>query len=179
MLRCYGNHSGTIRAHRPLPPGAAGQRQHPQPASAQRHSLSGGARLQVARTARTLRQLAYGLYSDEPQVQKGRAGPGLCRLAGGRYPAGQIGSGGPGQYHREEPAPYLIRGASGRDGSAPKKGLQAIGKSRGGWNTKIHLVAADDRRAVTFALSPGEPTTLRKEGFCCPAWGRNRRGRSC
>ncbi len=31
-----------------------------------------------------------------------------------------------------------------------------MGKSRGGWNTKIHLVAADERNEVTFALSPGE-----------------------
>jgi transposase len=34
-------------------------------------------------------------------------------------------------------------------------GPQAIGKSRGGWNTKLHLVAADARTAITFALSPG------------------------
>ncbi|MCO3750528.1 MAG: IS5 family transposase [Pseudomonas sp.] len=40
---------------------------------------------------------------------------------------------------------------------APKKnGPQAIGKSRGGWNTKIHLVAADARTALTFSLSPGQ-----------------------
>src|SRR5215210_6496100 len=32
---------------------------------------------------------------------------------------------------------------------------QAIGKSRGGWNTKIHMVAADARTAIVFALSPG------------------------
>lgn len=32
---------------------------------------------------------------------------------------------------------------------------QSIGKSRGGWTTKIHLVAADTRTALTFALSPG------------------------
>ncbi|MBC8164792.1 MAG: IS5 family transposase [Bryobacteraceae bacterium] len=39
---------------------------------------------------------------------------------------------------------------------APKKnGPQAIGKSRGGWNTKIHMVAADARTAIVFALSPG------------------------
>src|SRR6201995_4630095 len=36
-----------------------------------------------------------------------------------------------------------------------KNGPQAIGKSRGGWNTKIHLVAANARTAITFALSPG------------------------
>ncbi|MDQ2735889.1 MAG: IS5 family transposase [Pseudomonadota bacterium] len=40
---------------------------------------------------------------------------------------------------------------------APKKnGPQAIGKSRGGWNTKIHMVAADARTAITFSLSPGQ-----------------------
>ncbi|HYN80310.1 MAG TPA: IS5 family transposase [Gemmatimonadaceae bacterium] len=40
---------------------------------------------------------------------------------------------------------------------APKKnGPQAIGRSRGGWTTKIHLVAADARTAITFALSPGQ-----------------------
>ena len=37
-----------------------------------------------------------------------------------------------------------------------KNGPQAIGKSRGGWNTKIHLVAADARTAITFSLSPGQ-----------------------
>ena len=37
-----------------------------------------------------------------------------------------------------------------------KNGPQAIGKSRGGWTTKIHLVAADARTALTFALSPGQ-----------------------
>ncbi|WP_264484137.1 IS5 family transposase [Xanthomonas oryzae] len=28
-------------------------------------------------------------------------------------------------------------------------------KSRGGWNTKIHMVAADARTAITFGLTPG------------------------
>jgi len=42
------------------------------------------------------------------------------------------------------------------DGSgALKNGPQSIGKSRGGWTTKIHLVAADTRTAISFALSPG------------------------
>ena len=44
------------------------------------------------------------------------------------------------------------------DGTGARKvnGPQAIGKSRGGWTTKIHLVAADARTAVTFSLSPGQ-----------------------
>ena len=40
-------------------------------------------------------------------------------------------------------------------GALKKNGPQAIGKSRGGWNTKIHMVAADARTAITFVLSPG------------------------
>ncbi|MEZ5664699.1 MAG: IS5 family transposase [Burkholderiaceae bacterium] len=39
---------------------------------------------------------------------------------------------------------------------ALKNGPQSIGKSRGGWTTKVHLVAADARTAVTFSLSPGQ-----------------------
>ena len=39
---------------------------------------------------------------------------------------------------------------------ALKKRPQAIGKSRGGWSSKIHMVDADARTAITFALSPGE-----------------------
>ena len=41
-------------------------------------------------------------------------------------------------------------------GALKKNGPQAIGKSRGGWTTKIHMVAADARTALTFALSPGQ-----------------------
>src|SRR5882724_4718410 len=38
---------------------------------------------------------------------------------------------------------------------------QAIGKSRGGWNTKIHL--ANARTAITFCLPPGRLTMLRSD----------------
>ena len=40
-------------------------------------------------------------------------------------------------------------------GARKKNGPQSIGKSRGGWNIKIHMVAADARTAVAFTLSPG------------------------
>ena len=36
-----------------------------------------------------------------------------------------------------------------------KNGKQAIAKSRGGWNTKIHAVTAGGSRAVGFLLSGG------------------------
>ena len=43
------------------------------------------------------------------------------------------------------------------DGTGPEKnGPQVIGKSRGGWTTKIHMVAADARTALAFSLSPGQ-----------------------
>lgn len=37
-----------------------------------------------------------------------------------------------------------------------KNGPQAIGKSRGGWSTKIHMVAANARTAIAFTLSAGQ-----------------------
>ena len=41
-------------------------------------------------------------------------------------------------------------------GALKKNGPQSIGKSRGGWTTKIHMVAADARTAITFSRSPGQ-----------------------
>ena len=41
-------------------------------------------------------------------------------------------------------------------GALKKTGPQSIGRSRGGWTTKLHMVAADARTAVTFSLSPGQ-----------------------
>jgi len=46
-------------------------------------------------------------------------------------------------------------GAPRRYGGSGRNGAQCIGRSRGGWNTKLHRVAADARTAVAFALSPG------------------------
>ncbi|QOJ24970.1 MAG: IS5 family transposase [Gammaproteobacteria bacterium] len=40
-------------------------------------------------------------------------------------------------------------------GALKKNGPQSIGKSRGGWTTKIHLVAADTRTAITFPYLRG------------------------
>ena len=44
------------------------------------------------------------------------------------------------------------------DGTGARKtnGPQSIGKSRGGWNTKIHMVSASDRQAVIFRLSASQ-----------------------
>ena len=57
-------------------------------------------------------------------------------------------SGRAGQHHDQGP--------SRRHGGVKKSGPQAIGKSRGGWTTKIHMVAANARTAISLALSPGQ-----------------------
>src|SRR5271157_2186828 len=51
-----------------------------------------------------------------------------------------------------------------------KNGPQAIGKSRGGWTTKIHMMAADARTA-TFALSPGQASDTVEGRKLLGAWG--------
>jgi transposase len=57
-------------------------------------------------------------------------------------------------------------------GARKKNGSQAIGKSRGGWNAKIHLVAAADRTALTFALSPGQAHDAPEGRKLLTAWQR-------
>ena len=41
-------------------------------------------------------------------------------------------------------------------GALRSGGPQSIGKSRGGWTTKIHMIAIDDRTALAFKISPGQ-----------------------
>ena len=42
------------------------------------------------------------------------------------------------------------------DGTGALKKTDPSRSSRGGWTTKLHMVAADARTAVTFSLSPGQ-----------------------
>ena len=47
-----------------------------------------------------------------------------------------------------------------------------MGRSRGGWTTKIHLGAADARTALTFALSPGQAHDAPEGRKLRPRFGR-------
>ena len=100
----------------------------------------------MARFAEALRTLAYHLHTDEPLVQEGCSGSRVREVADGADRAHQDR----GVCTRLD----LDQGTSGWHGRSKKNGPQAIGKSRGGWNTKVHLVAANARTAITFALSP-------------------------
>ena len=102
----------------------------------------------MARAAQAVRQLAHHLYAHESVVEERGAGSRLCPVATYSDHPREDRSRRFGQYH--------CQGPSGWDRGVKKNGPQAIGRSRGGWTTKIHLVAADARTALTFALSPGQ-----------------------
>ncbi len=143
-----GAHRNAVRTHRVLSPATAWQCQHAQSAGAQRDPVRRRAGVQVARVAEALWELAHDLHPHESLVQERGARPGLRTPATRPVDPHQVGGGVAGQHHRQGP--------SRRHGGSKKNGPQAIGKSRGGWTTKIHLVAADARMALTFALSPGQ-----------------------
>src|ERR1700679_3296438 len=101
----------------------------------------------MARPAEALRTLAHYLHADESLVQERRSGSRVREIADGADRA-----------HQDRGVRAGLdfdQGASGWHRCSKKNGPQAIGKSRGGWNTKVHLVAANARTAITFALSPG------------------------
>src|ERR671915_2559722 len=118
----------------------------------------------MARAAEALRQLAHDLHAPSPLGAGGCAGPAVPSLARTSPDSHPRGMRRLGQHQRQ--------GSPRRDGRSKKNGPQAIGKSRGGWNTKIHLVAADERTALTFALSPGHAHDAPEGRKLLTAWHR-------
>ena len=143
-----GTHRSPVRPHCLMSPRATWQCPPLQSASAQCHSVCRRARLQVAGLTTTVWPLAHRLHPDESVGQERGPRPGLCPPATRPTPARSTRCGGAGQHHRQGPSRWH-RGVK-------KNGPQALGKSRGGWTTKLHLVAATERTALTFALSPGQ-----------------------
>ena len=97
--------------------------------------------------AQRIRRLACDLCPGEPLGEKGCPSIGVSAFAA----AGNHSD----QSKRGEPGLYLYQSASGRHGRFEKNGPQSVGRTRGGWNTKLHMVAASDRDGVIFALSAG------------------------
>ena len=56
-------------------------------------------------------------------------------------------------------------------GRLKKNGPQSIGKSRGGWTSKIHLVAADAGTALRVSLSPGQAHGRPRRAQTTPRFG--------
>ena len=98
-------------------------------------------------TAQRIRRLARDLCPGEPLGEKRCAASGISAFAAtGNYPN---------QSKRGKFGFHLYQSASRRYGCFEKNGPQAVGRTRGGWNTKLHMVAASDRDGVIFALSAG------------------------
>src|SRR6202047_2661367 len=143
-----GNQRSAVPPDRALFADPARQCEPVQSASLERDLVRCRARLQMARSAQEIRQLAHHLHPNESLVEERRARSGICAAA--------ACSDCPHQDRSRRLGQYRSQGASGWDRGSKKNGPQAIGKSRGGWTTKIHMVAADARTAITFALSPGQ-----------------------
>jgi len=93
-------------------------------------------------------QLAYDLYPHKEMGRKGCATGGVFQITGKGDHSSEC-------FHHFHGF-YKCQSTSRWYGSVKKRGKQSIGKTRGGWNTKIHMVAASDREAIAFTLSPGQ-----------------------
>ena len=98
--------------------------------------------------AEILWKLAYDLCTHE-QVEQKRRFAAPVRSDANREHYSHKGRG-------DLPGQHIGKGSSQRNRRFKKRGKQAIGRSRGGLTTKIHMVTATDRSAVSFALSGGE-----------------------
>ena len=99
----------------------------------------------------SLAQRIWQLVNDLQKVQSlGKEwcfAKNFCSIAGGRNHSGACRSSCAGQ--------YIVQGSPRWARGFKKLGEQAIGKSRGGWNTKLHVVSADDKVIVEMHLSSG------------------------
>lgn len=64
-----------------------------------------------------------------------------------------------------------VRVHSDGTGTPQKNGPQAIRKSRGSWNTKIHLIATNDRFSLAFNLSGGNAHDVPEGRLLLSEWG--------
>ena len=95
-----------------------------------------------------VREMANDLQEIQSLGEKRCYATNICRFASGRDHRCSRRSVGIGQ-HILQGSPRWTRGFK-------KLGKQAIGKSKGGWNTKLHVVSADDKVVVEIHLSGGE-----------------------
>jgi len=104
--------------------------------------------MQMAGFAQTIRKLGHDLQEVQPLGKKRRHPKDLFSPASRSDTRHTRRGAGRGQ--------RLVQGSSQRTRGVEKNGKQAIGKSKGGWNTKLHVVSADDKVVVEMHLSSGE-----------------------
>ena len=118
-----------------------------QPGSIECGAVRSGEWVQMEEPAQRIRGLAHDICPGKPLGQKGCPASGVSAFTavGDHSDKCECGKSG---FH-------LHQGASGWNGGFEKRGPQSIGRTRGGWNTKLHMVAASDRDGVMFSLSAG------------------------
>jgi transposase len=121
---------------------------HPeQAADSQRYSLDFAHRRTLARHARTIRQLEFGIRSVQSLEQAWRVGCGIRDLGESRA------SCRPGTRDRLYDHPGAPACGRGKRGNQDR---EALGRSRGGFSTKIHLRTNAQGNPLTFEISGGE-----------------------
>ena len=99
--------------------------------------------------ARGIRRLECGLSTGQALEESRRLGPVVCQS-----PGRKSGVGGPAPVHRldfDSGASACLRWQKKID-----EAEEALGRSRGGYGTKIHLVCTDEDTAVEVVLTPGQ-----------------------
>ena len=100
----------------------------------------------LAGHAGTLREVEHGLAPLRPLARPRRVRGGLRRLGGERLGRGARADA---RQHRRPRAPARGRSQRGQDG-------QALGRSRGGFTTKLHLRCDARGLPLALVLTPGE-----------------------
>lgn len=121
-----------------------------QPGGGQRYSVALADGCALARPARTVRQLELGL-SPLPALERVGGVGSRVHQSGGR------------DGRRRSPQHRQHHGARSCLGGRRKKGGdgQALGRSRGGWTSKLHCVADARGRPLAFHLTGGEAADSR------------------
>lgn len=90
-------------------------------------------------------------------AQVGRLGQNVCRIADRLGCREQCGLGNP--FHRLDHGACPPTCCWGKKSSAEK---EALGRSRGGFSTKIHFRCEATGRLITFLLTPGQESDIRQ-----------------
>jgi putative transposase len=133
----------------PLPTRPAWEGRQGQPPVHRRRPLDRQDRSPLARSARALRSLEFGLAAVRPPGQEGGLAAGVRRAAG---PGPGVAD--PGLDRGPGPPPRRRRPQEW-DGSGGQAD-QALGRSRGGFGTKIPIAVDALGNPVEFILTPGQ-----------------------
>ena len=156
-------------AAQPWPPAAR------RPDRRRRHSLAAGHRCPVARSAGALRPVAHGVLALSALAAAGGVGAGADHPPSAGRCEGRAGwaSALPGWHHGACPP--------ARRGGQKGGGDQALGRSRGGFSSKIHLRTERSGKPITSLLTAGQrheaphlPALLEQGAVRRPGRGRPR-----